>query len=384
MRSLGIRQGSENNSLLRDIFMEFDIRGTFLHGTPFGNGHIHDTYLIATTGTDGRKYIFQRFNSNVFKDIQKVQENISRVTIHLRNKLAAIPGSDPDRETLTIIPARDGRLWITGPDGNQWRVFPFIPRHKSYDVVGSPERAFEGGRMVGRFQALLSDLGDPPLHETIPFFHNSVKRLETLFEKVREDSAGRVKMVLNELAFVEERADNMTKIHNLGREGKIPVRITHNDTKFNNILFDEETGKALCIIDLDTVMPGHVHYDFGDAIRTAANTGSEDDTDLSKVEIDLSIFRAYTTGYLSEIKRYLNETEIEYLPFAPLVVTFIQGVRFLTDFIDGDKYYKIHHDMHNLQRARAQFKLVQSMEKHYEEMAGIVGEIIRHTKGKSE
>jgi len=381
MHSSGTKQDSENNSLLRELSGMFGLRGTFLHGIPYGSGHIHDTYLVRTSGPDGKEYIFQRFNSNVFRDVQKVQENISRVTNHLRNKIAAIPGSDPDRETLTIIPARDGRLWVTGPDGNPWRVFLFIPRHKSYDRVGSPERAGEGGRMVGRFQALLSDLGDPPLHETIPFFHNSEKRLETLYTKVREDCAGRVKSVLNELAFVDERAGKMTKIQSLGREGKIPVRITHNDTKFNNILFDEQTGKALCIIDLDTVMPGHIHYDFGDAIRTAANKGAEDDADLSKVEIDMGIFRAYTLGYLSEIKRYLNETEIEYLPFAPLVITFIQGVRFLTDFIDGDKYYKISHDMHNLQRARAQFKLVQSMEKHFGEMSGIVGEIIKQTNG---
>jgi len=371
------RWGSKNNNILKDLFDKFLVKGTYLEGKPFGSGHIHDTFLVQTAEPELDDYIFQKFNNNVFKDIQKVQENILRVTTHLRRKLEKVPGSDVKRETLTLVPAKDGKLWISDDNGNLWRAFIFIPRHRSYDVVGSPEKAFEGGRMVGRFQALLSDLGEPPLHETIPFFHNAAKRLETFYRKVSEDPAGRVKVTAPECSFVDERAESMKIIHNLGTEGKIPVRITHNDTKFNNILFDESSGKALCIIDLDTVMPGHVHYDFGDAIRTAANKAAEDEKDLSRVEMDIELFRAYAAGYLSEIKNVLNETEIEYLAFAPLVITFIQGVRFLTDYLDGDTYYKIHHEHHNLQRARAQFQLVRSMERQYDEMKRIVREIVR-------
>ncbi|HOM41572.1 MAG TPA: aminoglycoside phosphotransferase family protein, partial [Bacteroidales bacterium] len=255
------RWGSKNNNILKDLFDKFLVKGTYLEGKPFGSGHIHDTFLVQTAEPELDDYIFQKFNNNVFKDIQKVQENILRVTTHLRRKLEKVPGSDVKRETLTLVPAKDGKLWISDDNGNLWRAFIFIPRHRSYDVVGSPEKAFEGGRMVGRFQALLSDLGEPPLHETIPFFHNAAKRLETFYRKVSEDPAGRVKVTAPECSFVDERAESMKIIHNLGTEGKIPVRITHNDTKFNNILFDESSGKALCIIDLDTVMPGHVHYD---------------------------------------------------------------------------------------------------------------------------
>jgi len=376
MHSSDTRWDLKNNSILKDLFDKFLVEGTFLEGKPFGSGHIHDTYLVRTAEPELDDYIFQRFNNNVFKDIQKVQENILRVTTHLREKLKKVPGSDVKRETLTLIPSKDDRLWVTDEKGNFWRAFIFIPRHRSYDVVSSSDKAFEGGRMVGRFQALLSDLGEPPLHETIPFFHNAAKRLETFYNKVSEDPVGRVKDVVPDCRFVDERAESMKTIHNLGKEGKIPVRITHNDTKFNNILFDESTGKALCIIDLDTVMPGLVHYDFGDAIRTAANKAAEDEKDLSKVEMDIELFRAYATGYLSEIKNVLNETEIDYLAFAPLVITFIQGVRFLTDYIDGDRYYKICHEHHNLQRARAQFQLVRSMERQYDDMRKIIGELI--------
>lgn len=377
MHSSDIKQDLKSEILLEKLFDKFLVKGTFLEGTPYGSGHIHDTFLVRTAEPGLDDYIFQKFNNNVFRDIGKVQENISRVTAHLKKKIELIPGSDPKRETLTVVPAKDGSLWLTDDEGSLWRAFLFIPGHRSYDLVDSPGKAFEGGKMVGRFQAMLSDLEEPPLHETIPFFNNTAKRTETFYIKISEDTAGRVKITGPECSFVDERAESMKAIYNLVSEGKIPVRITHNDTKFNNILFDEFTGKALCIIDLDTVMPGYVHYDFGDAIRTAANKGAEDDKDLSKVEMDIDIFEAYTAGYLSEIKNVLNETEIEYLAFAPLVNTFIQGVRFLTDYIDGDKYYKIHHEHHNLQRARAQFKLVESMESHYREMKKIVRELAR-------
>ncbi len=375
MHSSDIKSDLNPDNFLKNILRKFRTEGTFLEGKVYGNGHIHDTFLIKTVEPDTDDYILQRINSNVFKDVPRMQENIERVTAHMRQKIQAIPGSDVKRETVTLIHTVEGKSWTIDSEGKYWRAFLFIPRNISYDIVDSPDKAFEGGRIVGKFQAMLSDLPEPPLHETIPDFHNAEKRLETFFIKVSEDPAGRAKLITSERKFVEERAEKMKTIHNLGKEGKIPLRITHNDTKFNNILFDEQTGKALCIIDLDTVMPGYVHYDFGDAIRTAANTATEDEKELSKVNLDINLFRAYSAGYLSEIKYVLNETELEYLAFAPLVITFIQGVRFLTDYIDGDKYYKIHHKEHNLQRTRAQLQLVRSMERQYDEMRKIIKEL---------
>jgi Ser/Thr protein kinase RdoA (MazF antagonist) len=256
-------------------------------------------------------------------------------------------------------------------------MYIFISNHHSYNVVDNPDKAYEGGKAIGRFQAMLSDMPGGPLFETIPAFHDIEKRLEALNSKIADDPVGRVKTVTKEIDYVLSRADEMKIILKLGREGKIPLRITHNDTKFNNILLDEN-DKALCVIDLDTVMPGYVHYDFGDSIRTGANTASEDENDLSKVKMDINLFKAYARGYLSETVETLNETEKEYLAFAPRLITYTIGVRFLTDFIDGDNYFKIHHELHNLQRARVQLSLVKSMEEQYGEMRRIIEEVTSH------
>jgi thiamine kinase-like enzyme len=250
-------------------------------------------------------------------------------------------------------------------------MYIFISNHHSYNLVDSEDKAFEGGKAVGRFQAMLSDMPGGPLFETIPWFHNIEKRLQSFDIKISEYPAGRVKSVTVEIDEIHKRAEEMKIILKLGNEGRIPLRITHNDTKFNNILLDEN-DKALCIIDLDTVMPGYVHYDFGDSIRTAANTASEDEKDLSKVGMDINLFRAYSEGYLSETAGTLNDVEKEFLAFSPLLITYTIALRFLTDFIDGDHYFKIHHELHNLQRARAQLQLLKSMEGQYEEMKRII------------
>ncbi len=265
----------------------------------------------------------------------------------------------------------DGKTWIVDKDGNYWRMYIFISKHHSFNVVDSPDKAFEGGKAIGRFQAMLSDMPGGQLFETIPCFHDIEKRLEAFFTKVKENPVGRVDSVKQEIDQISRRTDEMKKILRLGKEGKIPLRITHNDTKFNNILLDEN-NKALCVIDLDTVMPGYIHYDFGDAIRTAANTASEDEDDLSKIKMDINLFKAYAEGYLSETIKTLNDIEIEYLAFAPKLITYTIAVRFLTDFIDGDNYFKIHHKYHNLQRTRAQLSLVMSMEEQYGDMQKII------------
>jgi hypothetical protein len=356
---------------LKEIFGQFDADGTFLKGEPYGSGHIHDTFRIETSETDKDDYILQRLNNKIFKNIPELQHNIERVTVHLRNKLEKLPGANIKRECLRLISSRDGKTWIVDDEGNFWRMYIFISNHHSYNVVDSPDKAFEGGKAIGRFQAMLSDMQGEPLFETIPWFHNIEKRLQTFLDKIKENPAGRVETVTDEIEQVLKRADEMKIILRLGKEGKIPLRITHNDTKFNNILLDEN-DKALCVIDLDTVMPGYIHYDFGDAIRTAANTAPEDEKDLSRVKMDINLFKAYAEGYLSETVATLNDVEKEYLAFAPGLITYTIAVRFLTDFIDGDNYFKIHHEFHNLQRARAQLRLVQSMEEQYGDMRSII------------
>jgi thiamine kinase-like enzyme len=362
------------NSSLEEISGRFRINSPFDSAIPVGSGHIHDTYLVTTTAKDGDQYILQRLNNKVFKNIPQLQSNIERVTAHIRSKLSKRPGSDMKRECLNLVDSLEGRTWITDEDQNYWRMYYFIPRHKSYDIVDSPDKAFEGGKAVGRFQAMLSDLGGEPLFETIPWFHDIEKRLETFYIKVKTDPVRRAGMVEKEINFVIMRAEEMKVILRLGREGKIPLRITHNDTKFNNILFDEN-DKALCIIDLDTVMPGYVHYDFGDAIRTATNMAPEDEADLSKVRMNIELYRAYSEGYLSETSETLNCVEKDWLAFAPRLITYTQAVRFLTDYLDGDTYFKIHHEHHNLQRTRAQFRLIESMEEQYDEMKKIVARL---------
>jgi thiamine kinase-like enzyme len=356
---------------LNEIYNRFQTEGSYFSGEAFGSGHIHDTFRIITAENEKDDYILQKLNSRIFKDIPSLQHNIERVTVHLRNKLKQIPGADIKRECLQLIPARDGKSWIRDKDGDFWRMYVFISDHRSYNIVDSPDKAFEGGKAIGRFQAMLSDMPGEPLIETIPHFHNIEKRLETFNATVKRDPVKRVSAVQDEIKLVNERAEKMKHILRLGREGRIPVRITHNDTKFNNILLDRH-DKALCVIDLDTVMPGYVHYDFGDAIRTATNTASEDEKDLSKITMNLDLFKAYSEGYLSETGETLNDVEKENLAFAPQLITYTIAVRFLTDYIDGDNYFKIHHEHHNIQRARAQLKLVRSMEEHYGDMQNII------------
>jgi Ser/Thr protein kinase RdoA (MazF antagonist) len=359
---------------IKNIFERFSTEGTFESAATFGSGHIHDTYLVKTAETDKDDYILQRLNNHIFKNIPQLQSNIERVTGHLRSKIILIPGSDIKRECLNLVNSREGKSSIIDDEQSYWRMYLYITDHKSFNIVDSSDKAFEGGKAIGRFQAMLSDMGGEPLFETIPWFHDIGRRLETFYSKVKTDPVKRVESVKNEISFVTKRAEEMKIILRLGREGRIPLRITHNDTKFNNVLFDMD-DKALCIIDLDTVMPGYVHYDFGDAIRTAANMAAEDEKDLSQIQMNIDLFRAFSEGYLSETSGTLNATEKEYLAFAPSLITYTQGVRFLTDYLDGDNYFKIHHEDHNLQRARAQFRLVESMEEQYADMKKIIRDL---------
>ncbi|MCK9324312.1 MAG: aminoglycoside phosphotransferase family protein [Bacteroidales bacterium] len=349
----------------------FRLTGTIQSILPYGSGHINDTYQVITVEPDCYDYILQRINHRVFPDVPALMDNISRVTSHIRNKLEAIPGTDPDREVLTLIPTHEGKSYLIDQDGNYWRVYIFISDTRSYDIVDSPEKAYEGGRMFGRFQAMIADLPGAPLKEIIPNFHNIEWRLDIFRSTLERNPKNRAGDVKKETAFVLERAHEMGTILRLGQDRKIPLRITHNDTKFNNVLLNQQ-DKGLCVIDLDTVMPGYVHYDFGDSIRTSTNTGAEDDPDLSRVEMDIRLFEGYTSGFLDETRSTLTGTEIDYLALSGKLLPYMIGLRFLTDYVDGDNYFKIKHEHHNLQRARAQFKLLQSMERQFEEMKRMV------------
>ena len=356
---------------IEQVVSNFRIAGSYLSGAPYGTGHINDTFKVLTKEPDAFDYILQRVNHHVFKDVPGLMENVLRVTSHIRSKLEAIPGSNPDREVLTVIPTHDGAAYHKDEAGNFWRMYIFISDNRSYDLVDSPDKAYQGGRMFGRFQSMLADLPGKPLNETIPNFHNIAWRLDTFEATLKRNPVQRAGLVQAEIDFVLERAEEMKTVLRLGAAGEIPLRITHNDTKFNNVLLDQ-SDKGLCVIDLDTVMPGYVHYDFGDSIRTSTNTGREDDPDLDKVEMNIDLFEGYAKGFLAETKDTLNQAEIDHLAFSGKLFPYIIGLRFLTDYVDGDNYFKIHHEHHNLQRARAQFKLLTSMERQYDQMRKIV------------
>ncbi|MDD4646123.1 MAG: aminoglycoside phosphotransferase family protein, partial [Bacteroidales bacterium] len=347
---------------LQSITKQFSMQGTVLSALPYGSGHINDTYKVETVESGCPNYILQRINHKIFTNVAGLMDNIDRVTRHIRKKLENTPGADPNRQTLTLIPTLENQSFYQDPEGNYWRMYLFIEDNRSYDIVDSPEKAFEGGRMFGKFQSMIADLPGGPLFETIPNFHNIDMRLETLKNTIARDPVGRASKIATEAAFVWERAEEMGTILHLGQQGLIPSRITHNDTKFNNVLLDHN-DKGLCVIDLDTVMPGYVHYDFGDSIRTSTNTGAEDDADLSKVEMDIRLFEAYTKGFLQETRSTLTPMELDNLALSGKLLPYMIGVRFLTDYVDGDHYFKTKHEHHNLQRARAQFKLLTSMER---------------------
>ncbi|MDR2690809.1 MAG: aminoglycoside phosphotransferase family protein [Dysgonamonadaceae bacterium] len=347
-----------------DLIQHFRTAGTAVSITPSGAGHINDSFLVKTSEPDQPDYLLQRINHQIFKDVELLQNNIWHVTNHIRKKLIEKGEQDIDRKTLTIIPAKDGKLFYFDGE-NYWRVYLFIQGGKSYDAI-TPALAYAAGKAFGEFQSCLADIPEK-IRQTIPNFHNMEFRLEQFREAVAGDAAGRVKNNKEIIAAIESRADEMTKVERAGREGKLPKRINHCDTKVNNILFDEK-GKVLCVVDLDTVMPGYVVSDFGDFIRTGANTGAEDDADLDRVSVDLSIYTSYAQGYLETARSFLLPAEIELLPFGARLLTYMQTVRFFTDYLNGDTYYKIRFPEHNLQRTRAQLKLLKDLEDRREQL----------------
>lgn len=348
------------------------MKGTVREIKPLGSGLINDTYKVTTIEADAPDYVLQRINHAIFQNVEMLQANIEAVTRHIRKKLEENGETDVDRKVLHFLPAEDGKTFCYDGE-NYWRVMVFIPRAKTYETVNA-EFSNYAGAAFGRFQAMLADIPDT-LGETIPDFHNMEFRLKQLREAVAADAAGRVKEVQYFLDEIEKRADEMCKAERLHREGKLPKRVCHCDTKVNNMMFDED-GSVLCVIDLDTVMPSFIFSDYGDFLRSGANTGLEDDKNLDNVNFNMEIFEAFTKGYLESAKSFLLPIEIENLPYAAALFPYMQCVRFLADYINGDTYYKIQYPEHNLVRTKAQFKLLQSVEEHTPEMQKIIASCI--------
>jgi Phosphotransferase enzyme family len=346
---------------------QFEIGGEFLEAAPYGSGHINDTYKVVFREKDGlHSHILQRINHKVFKRPIALMENIERVTAHLAAQVVNEP--DSSRRVLRLIPARDGLAWHIDEKGNHWRAYHFIEKARSYDAVESTEQAFQAGRAFGTFQQLLTGLAAPRLHDTIPDFHHAPKRFKALEDAIAADVVGRAIQAKREIDFAAARQSIISVL----LEANLPERVTHNDTKFNNVMLDDITGEGICVIDLDTVMPGLAPYDFGDMVRTTTSPALEDEQDLSKVTMQFPMFEALVRGYLSTAGGFLTRAEKDLLAFSGKLITLELGIRFLTDYLMGDTYFKVHRDGHNLDRCRTQFKLIESIEQQQGRMERLV------------
>ena len=350
----------------------FEFSGTLINVRPFGNGHINDTYLAEYDifGMGQVKVIIQRMNRNVFKQPEELMENIVNVTEFLKKKIEK-NGGDPSRETLNIISSVYGKPFYVDSQGEYWRAYKFITGASSYDLPENPKQFYESAYAFDHFQQLLSDYPAETLHETIVDFHDTKKRYQTFERAVAEDVCGRAASVQREIEFIRQHKAVASEFMDRLESGELSLRVTHNDTKLNNVMIDDLTGKGICVIDLDTIMPGLAMNDFGDSIRFGASTAAEDEIDLTKVSCDMNLYEIYLRGFLKGCNGKLTSKEMELLPFGAKVMTFECGMRFLTDYLEGDHYFKIHRENHNLDRCRTQFKLVEDMENKWEIMQKI-------------
>lgn len=368
--------------------MEYDIQsvasnfisaGRLIEAAPFGSGHINDTFTLrCRTDVGEKRYILQRINHRVFRNPAAMMENIRRVTNHIRWKLRDQADELASRQ-FTVVEANDGAACFKDEQGNFWRLYNRIEGAVTYDKLESPQTAYEVARMFGWFQRMLIDLPGPPLHETIPDFHTTPKRLKDFQEVLRRNPCNRAKDARAEIEFVLENAGICDVLLNLVGEGKIPIRIAHNDAKINNVMLDATTHKGVCIIDLDTVMQGLSLYDFGDMVRTATSPTEEDERETSKVAMQMQRFEMLARGFAEETCAFLTPVEKEYLAFSAKLITFEQMIRFLADYLAGDIYYKVHREGHNLDRSRTQMKLVQSIIEQEEAMNEVVESVFRQT-----
>lgn len=350
----------------------FDVTGNVLCIEPLTSGHINTTYCVKIQN-HGQvyQYTLQVINKYVFKDPVAVMENIVNVTAHIKKALE-LDGGNVERESLTVVFTKDRLPYYLDEKGEYWRLYKYIGNAHTLNFVQNPCQLYNAGFGFGKFQRMLFDFPIKSLHETIPQFHNTRLRYEQLMEAAKNDVIGRAKDVQAEIAFFTARKDEISMLVDFTEQGRLPLRVTHNDTKFNNILIDDETNDALSVIDLDTVMPGLLVHDFGDAIRYAANTAEEDETDLSKVSIDLDAYKSFSDGFLTALCDTLTPLEFECLPWGAKIITMELAMRFLADHLNGDKYFKIHRPNHNLDRARCQLRLAQSMEENFNTMAELI------------
>lgn len=358
----------ESLNLLDKVLKHYDLPGQMVQATKWGNGHINYTYRVALE--NGEELIVQKINSYVFKEPIKVMHNIKEINLHVEDKV-----SEGDCAIISFLTAKSGENYVV-LDGDYWRVCHFVKDSITYDFVENSKVLPSAGYAFGRFQAMLADLSLDTLHETIPDFHNTRKRLDSFFEVVAKDPLGRAKDIQKEISFFTEHKKLAGRLDEMLEAGKLPLRVTHNDTKYNNILMHKHTGEPLCVVDLDTVMPGLAMHDFGDAIRFAANTAAEDEPDLSKVGLNIEHYRAFTKGFMAACQGFLTEAEIETMALGAITITIELASRFLADHINGDKYFRIHRENHNLDRARCQIKLAQDMLAKYDEMCAIVRECV--------
>ena len=361
---------------IETISTQFQIYGQILHAEPCKIGHINETYT-ATYDQGGTKvrYIHQKINQSVFKHPDEVMENLVRVTTHIRQRLAERGERELTRKVLCVIPARDGKPYYLSPQGDFWRSFVFVENTRTYEAVETPSQAYQAGKAFGNFQCLLSDLKGPRLHETIPDFHHARKRFDALAKAVENDHCNRAAAAKSEIQFALQNEKLVDVLLKAQASGKIPERISHNDTKFNNVMLDTDTGDHICVVDLDTVMPGLVLYDFGDMVRTTTSPTLEDEKDLSKVQMRMPMFEALARGYVEATQPFLTKAERSHLTFAGKLITFVIGMRFLTDFLQGDTYFRVHRAEHNLDRCRTQFRLVDSIAKQERKMQQYVDKL---------
>lgn len=347
---------------LKDISKQFQIYGQILHAETCKIGHINETYTATYDQGGARmRYIHQKINKNVFRNPPAVMRNLIRVTNHLRHKLESEGASDLTRRCLTIIPTRDGEPWYQDASGDYWRTFVFIEGLETFEAVQTPAQAAEAGRAFGEFQRLLVDLPGGRLHETIPNFHHTPKRFEAFEQALKADRLNRAGQAKAEIAWAQRHQHLAQVLLDAHAKGHVPERVTHNDTKFNNVMLDVASGKACCVVDLDTVMPGLALYDFGDMVRTTTSPTVEDELDLDKVGLRLPMFEALARGYLSAAGQFLTPAERDYIVFSGKLITFTIGLRFLTDYLNGDVYFRVHRPGHNLDRCRTQFRLIESI-----------------------
>lgn len=359
---------------LADAIQAFPLQGKYVGAVRYGDGHINDTFCVycQLDSGDVKRYILQRISSVAFKDPAKLMENIVNVTQYLQAEI--IKNNGDERETMHLVFTKDNKPYYLDKDNEAWRVYDFVEGTYYSSIVENSQQFYESGRTFGRFQSLLAAYPAETLHETIANFHNTPVRLENFRQAYKADKLGRKKEVLAEIDFVEARAEDCKALTSSLEARTLPLKVTHNDTKLNNILFDKATHKGLCIIDLDTIMPGLVAYDFGDSIRFGASTGAEDEADLDKVHFDLNLFAVYTDGFLASTRGTLTQAEVDSLVWGSKLMTLECGMRFLADYLEGDIYFSINpqRPKHNLDRARTQFRLVSEMETKWEQMFDIV------------